>query len=348
MSASKLLLTVAIPTYNRAVSLEKTLQLLKKENSELFEIIVSDNNSIDNTRSIVNKYKKSMPNLTYNRNDFNLGYSGNILRLYELTRTRYIWFLSDDEEVLPGAIDKIVDSLNKYKATVTLFNHIRIDPYNRKLVDGVKKDVIYASINDLKDYSPVLRSCFISIVVIEKNLNNKSVRRIYDKDNVYFQLSLVILLLNSKFKFCEIATPIVFRNTTYESGEFYKFIITDWLDAIFIVKSKFKRSLFIDWANKEIPNAFQLYLSQKIGMYKYNGRPKLKTVKKIIYYYRFSSLLIAFFPLLYYLVPTSLLRFLYKNKLKRIYNDSRAFKIYNLNLNRVYKNKINSGFVEYR
>lgn len=349
MRSSKSILTIAIPTYNRSKSLEKTLNYLKKENDVSFEILISDNCSSDDTKELVERFVKSMPNLNYHRNDNNLGYSGNILKLYELSKTRYIWFLSDDEVILPNAIENILESLSKYKASVTLFNHIRVDPFNRKLTDGVEKDVLYNRREDLVDYAPIIRSCFISVVVIEKSLSLEEVKKVYDKNNVYFQLSLVILLLNNKFKFCEVSTPIVFRNTTYESGEFFKFILTDWLDAIFNVrKSKLDNSRFTNWAKKEIPNALQLYLSQKIGMYKYNGRPTRKTMRKIIKYYGPLAFIILLFPVFCFIIPSSLLKFLYKNKLNKIYGYKKARKIYNVNLNRVYKNKINSGFTAYR
>lgn len=349
MNKNKPILTVAIPTYNRAKSLEKSLKYLKKENTSLIEILISDNNSLDQTEILVKKYRKQMPNLSYNKNDFNIGYSGNILKLYELAKTKYIWFLSDDEEILPNAVENILTTLTNHKAAVTIFNHIRIDPYNRKLIDGVANDIIYNKKDDLTYYHPIIRSCFISVVVVEKRLAFKEVKKIYDENNVYFQLSLVILILNRNFKFCEASAPIVFRNTTYESGEFYKFILTDWLDAIFKVKnSKLDNSKFTIWAKKEIPNAFQLYLSQKIGMYKYNRKPTLKTIQKIIKYYGILSIVIALFPIAYFIIPSILLKILYRNKLIDIHGRNKALKIYNINLNRVNKNKINSGFINYR
>ncbi|MEK7572833.1 MAG: glycosyltransferase family 2 protein [Patescibacteria group bacterium] len=328
--------------------LRKFLTNCTKKKNQTFQIIVSDDSSGDDIASVVKKYQSSMNNLDYYRNESGHGFSRNILRLYKLSKTPYIWFLSDDEEVLPGAIDKILEALNKYEPVVALFNHIDIDPYGRKLTNGVPKDILYNNSKQLTDYTPFMRTCFLSNLVVEKRLSLDLVRKIHDENNIFTQLSLSILLLSDKFKLCEIATPIVSRTSNFESGEFFKFFFTDMLDAVFIIKHNFDNDKFIGWGKKEIFNAFQLYLSQKIGLFKCNGNPRIDTIKKIIRYYGIYSSFILLFPVLYYLVPASLLKFFYRFKLSRIYSDKHTRSIYNKNLNRVMKTKYTSGFSRYR
>lgn len=345
---NKPLLTVAIPTYNRPKTLERALVQLSKEKNQAFRILISDDSSRDDIANVVKKYQGSLNNLDYYRNNTDPGYSRNILRIYELTKTPYVWFLSDDEQVLPGAIEIILKALNKYRPVVALFNHISIDPYERKLVDGVQKDTLYTDTNQLSDYTPFMRTCFLSIIVVEKRLSLNLVKKIHDENNIFTQLSLAVLLLSNKFKLCEIATPIVFRNVNFESGEFFKFFFTDWLDAVFMVKHKFDKDKFINWGKREIPSALRLYLSQKIGLFKCNGRPSIYTIRKIMKYYGVYSIFIVFIPLLYYLVPAALLKSFYRFKLSRMYSDKRADRIYNNNLNRVLRVKATSGFIHYK
>ncbi len=344
----KPILTVAIPTYNRPQSLKKILSQLYKEKNQTFQIVVSDDSSVGDIASVVKEYQRIMPNLAYYRNESDHGYSRNILRLYELAETPYIWFLSDDEEVLPGATSKILEALNKYKPVVALFNHITVDPYERKLIDGVPKDTLFSNSKQLIDYTPFMRACFLSILVVEKRLSIDLVRKIRDENNIFTQLSLSILLLSDKFKLCEIAVPIVSRTSNFESGEFFKFFFTDMLDAVFVVKHKFDNDKFISLRKKEIFSAFQLYLSQKIGLFKCNGSPRIDTIKKIIQYYGIYSIVILLFPILYYLIPAAFLKFFYRFKLSRIYSNKRTRSIYNKNLNRVIKTKYTSGFSSYR
>ena len=77
------LLTIAVPTYNRAELLNKQLAWLAKSikgyESEC-EIIISDNCSEDNTQEIVKKWQSSLPATTFhiNRNSENVGVMKNI------------------------------------------------------------------------------------------------------------------------------------------------------------------------------------------------------------------------------------------------------------------------------
>ena len=66
---SKPILTVAIPTYNRPWSLKKILDQLHKEKNQTFQIVVSDDSSVDDIASVVKKYQGSMNNLDYYRNE---------------------------------------------------------------------------------------------------------------------------------------------------------------------------------------------------------------------------------------------------------------------------------------
>ncbi len=345
---NKPLLTVAIPTYNRSNTLKKVLNQLSKEKNQSFQIIVSDDSSSDDTEIMVKKYQKSLQNLSYHKNEVNLGHSGNILKLYDLAKTRYIWFLSDDEIVLPGAIEKIIKSITKYKPVVAFFNHVGIDSYQREFVYGAGKDKVYKKVSQLKDYGVILRACFISVLLIEKRLPIAIVKRAFQRKNIFSQLSLSIMLLNDKFKLCEFATPVVFRNSTYESGEFFKFLFTDFLDAAFFVNSKLEKKEFVKCGRKELLSNLQLFLSQKIGLYKYNDRPSLSTIKKIIKYYGIYSPLILLFPVIYFLIPAAILKFMYRNRLIRMHGRKIGLNIYKNNLNRVFKIKPTSGFVRYR
>jgi len=75
MDNDKPLLSICIPTYNRAEYLDKSLASIVRQNefnSELVEIVISDNASIDNTEEIVEKYKKQYNNIYYSKNNENI------------------------------------------------------------------------------------------------------------------------------------------------------------------------------------------------------------------------------------------------------------------------------------
>jgi GT2 family glycosyltransferase len=62
-------------------------------------IIISDNNSHDNTESVVKKYQKEYRNLWYYKNQENIGLDRNILNVMEYARSKYVLLLGDDDIV---------------------------------------------------------------------------------------------------------------------------------------------------------------------------------------------------------------------------------------------------------
>ena len=53
-------ISVCIPVYNAAKTISRCLESVVKQNFDNFEIIISDNNSVDNSFNICNLYKKKI------------------------------------------------------------------------------------------------------------------------------------------------------------------------------------------------------------------------------------------------------------------------------------------------
>ncbi len=105
------LLSIAIPTYNRAQYLDLCLSQICKQlpgYESFIEVIVSDNASTDNTADIVNKFIKQGFAIRYVRNAENIGMDGNIVQSYSLATSKYVVVFGDDDALRDGAIGKIV------------------------------------------------------------------------------------------------------------------------------------------------------------------------------------------------------------------------------------------------
>ena len=89
-------LTIAIPTYNRSAVIKRNLQRLLETDLPV-DIIVSDNASTDETWGFLNQLADER--LTVNRNVTNIGFTGNMLKLIELAKTDFIFFISDEDVV---------------------------------------------------------------------------------------------------------------------------------------------------------------------------------------------------------------------------------------------------------
>lgn len=109
------LLTLCIPTYNRALSLRRCLLSIVYQLSGNLKfkvaIVVSDNNSTDDTSYVVKTIASLYPdvNLRYFKNKVNVGGFLNFNIAATKSESTFFWFVGDDSIVLPGAIQNVVD-----------------------------------------------------------------------------------------------------------------------------------------------------------------------------------------------------------------------------------------------
>mgnify|MGYP000241246436 FL=1 len=104
----KYLLTVVIPTYNRADILSTTLSFVIPqvlEHKDEVHIYISDNASTDNTKENVEKIMKQYPDLiTYFCQEKNLTASPNFNDAVHRVNSEYVYLLSDDDIIVPECI----------------------------------------------------------------------------------------------------------------------------------------------------------------------------------------------------------------------------------------------------
>lgn len=123
------ILSICIPTYNRAYVLDKTLSDLVLEpsfQSGKIEICISDNASPDNTEGVVKKYTNKFKNIIYSRNKVNTGIiDGNFPIVGALASGTFIKFLNDYAFFIPGELDNIIEFIeeNQKEKPVLFFSN---------------------------------------------------------------------------------------------------------------------------------------------------------------------------------------------------------------------------------
>jgi glycosyltransferase involved in cell wall biosynthesis len=120
------LLTIAIPTYNRANSLEQQLEWLSKAIKGYeceCEVLVSDNCSTDNTQEIIKKWQHTLNNITFrhNRNSENLGVMRNIIYCLSSATTKYVWTIGDDDPIQERAVSYVIGKIKKIEDLSLVF-----------------------------------------------------------------------------------------------------------------------------------------------------------------------------------------------------------------------------------
>src|ERR1035438_4725135 len=106
----KPLLTIAIPTYNRARYLRENLAVLFDQvvAEPRVELIISDNASPDETPGVVRAFVERGLQVRYLRNEANVGADANFLQCFELARGKYTWIFADDDFIVAGGIAKVL------------------------------------------------------------------------------------------------------------------------------------------------------------------------------------------------------------------------------------------------
>lgn len=135
-----MILTVAIPAFNRPEELLETLKSLAPE-LEMYdsEILICEDVSPKAAQiaETVQKFQDAHPRIrvTYSQNDSNLGYDRNIRRLLELARGEYVMFFGDDDLAAPGGIRSLVKHLENHTPAVALRAWSSFDTYTGKSMD---------------------------------------------------------------------------------------------------------------------------------------------------------------------------------------------------------------------
>lgn len=118
-------LTVLIPTYNRAKSLDRTLNSLNMQSyNKKFKCIISDNNSRDETESVVNKWinKNTIFEIEYYKQEKDLLPIDNWEFLVSKSNTFYSKILFDDDWIKPYFLEVCLKLLKTHHVDCVVTN----------------------------------------------------------------------------------------------------------------------------------------------------------------------------------------------------------------------------------
>ena len=125
MNQNSLLLTIAIPVFNEISYLPKVIDSIisqtNDENRELFEVVISDNCSVDGTL----EYLKSLVvdfNITILSNSENVSADLNFTKAILNASGEYVWLLGGQDYLSESAIDSILMNIRSRKPDLILLN----------------------------------------------------------------------------------------------------------------------------------------------------------------------------------------------------------------------------------
>lgn len=125
-------ISICIPTYNRPACLKQCLDSIVKQFADSavrdqVEILISDNASPDNTKQVVKSFMERNDNITYVRNEENLGVDQNMINVVAMASGEFVWFLGDDDALYPGSLAYMLKELEHPKFDYCIVNCLGYD-----------------------------------------------------------------------------------------------------------------------------------------------------------------------------------------------------------------------------
>ena len=152
--------TVIIPSYNRAHLLERTVPTYYQEGVK--EIVLVDDCSTDNTEEVVRRLQKTIP-IKYIRQPRNMRQPAAKNRGLEMVSSEWVYFGDDDSVLYPGSIKRLYDTCMEYdvEACGAIAYYMSAGEEDISLDEYIAKHQKYTdNIHDIVDIS-TLHACFI-------------------------------------------------------------------------------------------------------------------------------------------------------------------------------------------
>ncbi len=141
------LVTIAIPTFNRAALLRGCVQAALAQSYDSVEVLVSDNASPDDTESVLQEF--SDRRLRVLRQESNIGLLPNWNACLAAAEGEYVIFVSDDDRISPWLVERCVEvigSRSQVPIVVALsdghlasFGQTKLARTSRKAASGLRK-----------------------------------------------------------------------------------------------------------------------------------------------------------------------------------------------------------------
>jgi len=222
----KPVITIGLPVYNGEKTIKKTLNSIIEQTFTDFQVIISDNNSSDNTERICQEFSKKNSKITYIRQNENKGPLYNFKFVLNSANSKYFVWLAADDWWEPTFLEKnvsVLDSNKKFVASVSKINYYDVDRKNIKWKEAkslkfkIKRYYGYDEYFDSRKYQD--RVSFYLRLNRAENLYGlfrtpilkKCVKKCWEKESTAFDLK--ILLFIQRFGEINLLEEILFHRS---------------------------------------------------------------------------------------------------------------------------------------
>ena len=259
---SEELLSICIPTFNRADLLKtNVLELIEEIRIYNIPIIISDNNSTDETEKTVDWLKGKYKYITYYKQEKNIQ-DRNFIFVLEKATTKYAWLLGDKNRIIPGAIKNILNSIRDKSFDAIIVN---CSPARVKSIPSRVYTQPVELLNDLGWHTTM-----ISTLIFSSELTEKKYFERYTQTKFMHVAGLFDALSERKCSVLWIDEPVITGPKAY--------VPNDWINNVFEI-------FFESWANSvmSLPPTYPVHV--KLQCVKHHGtKAKVFIFERFIYY----------------------------------------------------------------
>ena len=281
------LLSLCIPTYNRArfleISLKAILESINPIHAKDIQIVISNNLSEDDTTAVIESFQAQNFDIDWVviQQKINIGPS-NVTVVTQYATGDYLWILSDDDIVMPEAINNIFPILKE-----NLFNGIIINyaPFKENI--KYIKNPVLPNIKISEQPDDILgflssQLTFLSILIFRRELT-----QLPDNDRRRSSLCQCYMFLDiiSKGKIYYLpAVSLAVRGNNSGGYDFFKVFIEEFESVLFYAG-------LLNFSNKAINTTrirhfpFLLYFSISLRLQKKESLRNLKAIQIIWHHY---------------------------------------------------------------
>ncbi len=133
-------ISVIIPNYNYADYLEKRLSSVLNQTYPIYEIIILDDNSKDNSVEIIERFVQNHPEMKFKviKNKENKGVFSQWLTGVEKAKGDYFWIAEADDLAKPNFLETVIKGFNDEKTILSYCETERINEKGRVIADNSK------------------------------------------------------------------------------------------------------------------------------------------------------------------------------------------------------------------
>jgi glycosyltransferase involved in cell wall biosynthesis len=110
--------SIGLPVYNGEAHIEDAISSILAQSYSDFELVISDNGSIDKTQEICSEYAEKDGRISYYRLEKNLGAARNFNRVFELSSGEFFKWAASDDVIAPEYLFKCLNVLEQNPSVV--------------------------------------------------------------------------------------------------------------------------------------------------------------------------------------------------------------------------------------